>query len=436
MSKYAGARSHASQVAADHRSRVAAGNAARLAAAGLALFLTFGFGGVAQAAPDQAPKQAQEQAQDAGVAGTAGTTPAAGAGPADPGPADKPADKKAGNGTEVIEISAVSTDATAATQVTATTVDGVTTTETTTVPMREDDRVVTSADAAVGTLVARAANEHASESAGEHANEDAGTVPESQLRVEHCHKNGKVIVISENGTRGHETGGHYDGGTDFLPCADSVVIDPVPVTGGETVPVPVTGGGIDPVPVTGGGTVPVPVTGGESVPVPVTGGETVPVPVIGGESAPDVDVTPPEEDDLPEVVVPAPSPDDSVESPEPGVPGKLINDGKQSGPDVLGEESERPHGSKPGQGGPTVVGVVKMPGGRLPLQPEAIRDDPSRGDKVLDQVAERSGKNRPPALLLPDTGAGSNLAAQAGAGLVMLLGGALTLRSRRRGGES
>ncbi len=143
-------------------------------------------------------------------------------------------------------------------------------------------------------------------------------------------------------------------------------------------------------------------------------------------------------------------PGDKVEGPGTKGPGTW-NDGAKTGgdnggkkggnagdtggkkPEVLGEESERPRGGKtPGKGGTTTTDVDKKPGGRLPVLPEVPQDDSTPGGEVLGEEGERPRKNRPAALVLPQTGAASSMTAQAGAGLVMILAGALTLRGRRR----
>lgn len=482
MSKNVGARSHASQVAADHRSRIAAGNAARLAAVGLALFLTFGFGGAAQASSAKADEKAQEVAQGRGLESSTGTSIAAGAvGTASAGPAGQvapsspsaPSAPGAPGAAEVIEISATSSDTDASTLVVETTVDGVTTTTSTVTPNTETAHEGAGASGALTALAkVKGGNEgkkpetpagsqstgNQSGGAGEglptgagNGSRDGGTYVETIV----CHRDGVVIVIDDSGLNGHAADrydtGHLEGVTE---CVDS---------DGDTVPDPVDADPLDPE--VDDLTEPEPECATGEVCDEVddeTGDE--------GAACDDVDDTECDTqtpggtgddkdggkkdgdkkgDDKKDPVAPT-VPGDKVEGPGTKGPGTW-NDGAKTGgdnggkkggntggtggkkPEVLGEEAERPRGGKtPGKGGTTTIDVDKKPGGRLPVLPEVPQGDSTPAGEVLGEEGERPGRNRPAALVLPQTGAASSMTAQAGAGLVMILAGALTLRGRRR----
>ena len=488
MSKNVGARSHASQVAADHRSRIAAGNAARLAAAGLALFLTFGFGGVAQASSAKADEKAQEKTQEKtqgrGLESSFGTSIAAGAvGSVVAGPAGQVAPSGPG-AAEVIEISATSSETDVATLVVETTVDGVTTTTTTVTPNTEASQEELVASGAV-TALAKVKGDNANEgkkpeTAGNPTGNQSGNNPSSgsgngspdggtYVETIVCHRDGVVIVIDDSGLNGHAADrydtGHLEG---VGECVDS---------DGDTVPDPVDADPLDPEVDD--------LTELEPEPECATGqvcDETEDETGDGGGAAcedglddAECDTQAPggtgdkpgdkkddgkkddgkkdggkKDDDKLDPVAPT-VPGDKVEGPGTKGPGAW-NDGAKTGgdsggkkggdngakaggkkPEVLGEEAERPRGGKtPGKGGTTTTDVDKTPGGRQPVLPEVPQDDSTPGGEVLGEEGERPRKNRPAALVLPETGAASSMTAQAGAGLVMVLAGALTLRGRRR----
>lgn len=153
-----------------------------------------------------------------------------------------------------------------------------------------------------------------------------------------------------------------------------------------------------------------------------------------GESGTEVVVALPGEDGTIEGGPVAGQPGAGQPGGEPGAgePGTGTPADQVKGDEADGSGTEQPVGERAAGSRPVAspTGVTKAAG--TAIAPDSARLPGQRtGDEILG-AAEGSARNRPAALVLPQTGAAESLGIQTGAGLLMVLAGVMTLRGRRR----